>query len=202
VEHNPIKSDLPNFADLTLGAIERGEILATQPYHTTVIAQVLDDAEAREYLNIGGLVGPCGTDIASSDSCLRGIYARSELSTPTKSTTRSCSTSSTKEPIVPRRTSYSPGTKAQSPAQPPHGTSSTTRETCTAGPLQVMIYHFLDNDKGGEELYLLSFTDLANVPPDSPPGHRKIHRNYCRLRFVSKYSILRHTLMNTENCNL
>ena len=86
MEHNPIKSDLPNFAGLTLGTIERGEILATQPYHTTVIAQVLDDAEAREYLNIGGLVGPCGTDIASSDSCSRGIYARSELSTlPPKS---------------------------------------------------------------------------------------------------------------------
>ena len=173
MEHNPIKSDLPNFASLTLGAIERGEILATQPYHTTVIAQVLDDAEAREYLNIGGLIGPCGTDIASSDSCSRGIYARSELST-------------LKEPIVSRRTSsYSPGTTIQSPAQPPHGTSSTTRQTCTTGPLQVLIY--LDNDKGGD---LLSFTDLANVPPDSPPGHRKIHRNYYRLRFVSKYSIL------------
>lgn len=84
--HNPIKSGLPNFAGLTLGTIERGEILATQSYHTTVIAQVLDDAEAREYLNIGGLFGPCGTDIASSDSCSRGIYARSELSTlPQKS---------------------------------------------------------------------------------------------------------------------
>ena len=141
MEHNPIKSNLPNFAGLTLGAIERGEILATQPYHTTVIAQVLDDAKAREYLNIGGLVGPCATDIASSDSCSRGIYARSELSTPTKSTTRSCSTSSTKGPIVSQRTSsYSPGTTIQSPAQPPHGTSSTTRQTCTAGPLQVMIY--------------------------------------------------------------
>jgi hypothetical protein len=46
VEHNPIRSGLPNFADVTLGAVKRGEILATQPYHTTVIAQVLDDAEA------------------------------------------------------------------------------------------------------------------------------------------------------------
>jgi hypothetical protein len=57
VEHNPIRSGLSNFAGLTLGAIERGEILATQPYHTTVIVQVLDNAEAREYLNIGGIVG-------------------------------------------------------------------------------------------------------------------------------------------------
>jgi len=80
VEHNPIRSDLPNFTNLTLGAVKRGEILAKQPYHTTVIAQVLDDAEAREYLNIGDYSAarpPCGTDIALSDSCSRGIYARS-----------------------------------------------------------------------------------------------------------------------------
>ena len=32
VVHNPIRSGLPNFASLTIGAIERGEILATEPY--------------------------------------------------------------------------------------------------------------------------------------------------------------------------
>jgi hypothetical protein len=57
VEHNPIRSGLPSFASLTIGAFDRGEILATQPYHTTVIAQILDDAEAQEFLNIEGLVG-------------------------------------------------------------------------------------------------------------------------------------------------
>jgi len=40
-------SGLPNFASLTIGAIERGEILATQPYHTTRAAQVVDNAEAQ-----------------------------------------------------------------------------------------------------------------------------------------------------------
>jgi hypothetical protein len=35
-------SGLPNFASLTIGAIERGGILATQPYHTTRAAQVVD----------------------------------------------------------------------------------------------------------------------------------------------------------------
>jgi hypothetical protein len=57
VEHSPIRSGLPNFASLTIGAFDRGGILATQPYYTTVIAQILDDTEAREFLNIGGLVG-------------------------------------------------------------------------------------------------------------------------------------------------
>ena len=57
VEHNPTRSGVPNFASLTIGAFDRGEILATQPYHTTVIAQILDDAEARKFLNIKGLVG-------------------------------------------------------------------------------------------------------------------------------------------------
>jgi hypothetical protein len=83
VEHNPIRSGLPNFASLTIGAIERGEILATEPYHTTVISQVLDDTSTS--MDTSAARPPCGTVTASSDSCSRGIYARTVLSTPTKS---------------------------------------------------------------------------------------------------------------------
>jgi hypothetical protein len=131
VEHNPIRSGLPNFASLTIGTLPhhgyipnpgrcRGAGMNISTWRATSAARP-----------------PCGTDTASSDSCSRGIYARNGLSTPTKSTTQSCSTFSTKEPTVSQMASRcSPESTTQSPAQPPHGRISTTHQSCTAGPLQ------------------------------------------------------------------
>ena len=57
------------------------------------------------------------------------------------------------------------------------------------GPLsRHVIYHFLDNDKGGEELYLLSFTDLANFLRGCAPhdvAHHMFHLT--RLLVIARY---------------
>jgi hypothetical protein len=57
------------------------------------------------------------------------------------------------------------------------------------GPLsRHAIYHFLDNDKGGEELYLLSFRDLANFLRGCAPhdvAHHMFHLT--RLLVITRY---------------
>ena len=50
------------------------------------------------------------------------------------------------------------------------------------------IYHFLDNDKGCEELYLLSFMDLANFLQGCAPhdvAHHMFHLT--RLLVIARY---------------